>query len=59
MTMEDWTINEEQANKILETNPITITESNVFNDLDITKEERIKRATRVLRNWRKVQTEEE
>lgn len=54
-----WTINEEQANLILETDTVAITKSSIFNDIDLTEEERMKRAAKILEKWRKIQTEEE
>lgn len=50
--MEEWTLNEEQINKIIETKPRKIPESTVFNDLSLPKEERIKHASMILRIWK-------
>jgi hypothetical protein len=45
-----WTLNEEQAKKIVESEPIKITESEVFNDLTLPKKERIKNAQKIIKS---------
>lgn len=49
--MADWTLNEEQVKKIVETEPIKVPESKVFNDIHLSKEERIKHAKEILEKW--------
>jgi hypothetical protein len=50
--MSDWTLNDEQVRKILETEPKEIKEIKVFSDIYLTKEDRIKHATKILEEWK-------
>lgn len=47
-----YTLNEEQALQILNTEPAVIKESNVKNDLFMTREERIENARKILKDWK-------
>lgn len=47
------TINQEQANKILITKPIKIKESGVFNDIHLSREERVEHARKILDSFSK------
>lgn len=46
--MEEWTLNDEQVKEIFNSKPVKISESNVFNDLTLSIEERIKHAKTIL-----------
>ena len=48
-----YTINEEEANLILNTKPIKIKESGIFNDLNLSKRERLAHAASILNSRKK------
>jgi len=47
-----YTLNEEEATKILSTPRTIIKESNVFSDIHLIREERIAHAANILRLWK-------
>ena len=53
MVKDNFTINEHQANLILNTPRTIIKETNVFSDLKLSKPERLANARRILESWEK------
>lgn len=51
--MGNWTLNDEQAQKIIETEPTKVKKPNYFNGFHLSKEDRIKYAKKALEKWKK------
>lgn len=51
-TIGDWTINEEQAQKIIDAKPIKVRKPKNYKNVHMSDEERIKQAKEILRGWR-------